>query len=228
MKTLLISYASKGREDYHKGLLRLIDSALLFDLDIRAYSPDMAMDSYKGVPILRDSVTPHSEVPYKFKFELIQKAVNDGYKRIVWLDSSLIIKRDLNDLLNGEGFCFHNLGHPLYKYISDKAQSNLWLSDSDLLETPQIWGGAFGLNFNFDIAHKLLDAIIKQAEIGSFNEGTSNRQGFVAHRHDQAVMSVLFKRYGIKMYDYGFITTASHCFEPYEYGSHAYIHHLSI
>lgn len=228
MKTLLISYASKGREDYHKGLLRLIDSALLFDLDIRVYSPDMVIDEYNGVKILRDSVTPHSEVPYKFKFDLIQKAVNDGYKRIVWLDSSLIIKRDLNDLLNSEGFCFHNLGHPLYKYISDKAQSNLWLSDSDLLETPQIWGGAFGLNFNFDITHKLLDAIIKQAEIGSFNEGTSTREGFVAHRHDQAVMSVLFKRFGIKMCDYGFITTASHCFEPYEYGSHAYIHHLSI
>jgi hypothetical protein len=228
MKTLLISYASKGREDYHKGLLRLIDSALLFDLDIRVYSPDMAIDSYKGVPILRDSVTPHSEVPYKFKFELIRKAVNDGYKRIVWLDSSLIIKKDLNELFIGAGFCFDNLGHPLCKYISDKSQSNLWLSDSDLLEIPQVWGGAFGLNFNYDISYKVLEDIIKQSELGSFNEGTSARHGFVAHRHDQAVMSVLFNRHGIKMYDYGFITTASHCFEPYEYGNHAYIHHLSI
>lgn len=228
MKTLLISYASKGREDYHKGLLRLIDSALLFDLDIRVYSPDMAIDEYKGVKILRDSVTPHSEVPYKFKFDLIQKAVNDGYKRIVWLDSSFIIKRDLNELFCEVGFCFHNLGHPLYKYISDKAQSNLWLSDSDLLDTPQIWGGAFGLNFNNNITHNLLFSILKQADLGSFNEGTSAREGFVAHRHDQSVMSVLFKQFGVKMYDYGYITTASHCFEPYEYGNHAYIHHLSI
>ena len=71
-------------------------------------------------------------------------------------------------------------------------------------------------------------ALIRQSELGSFNEGGSDREGFVAHRHDQAVMSVIFKRYKVKMYDYGYITTASHCFEPFEYGNHSYIYHLSI
>lgn len=228
MKTLLISYASKGRDDYHKGLLRLIDSALLFDLDIRVYSPDLPVDEYKGVKILRDSVTPHSEVPYKFKLDLIDKSIQDGYERIIWLDSSLIIKKDLNELFDGAGFCFHNLGHPLYKYISDIAQSNLLLQNIGLMDTPQVWGGAFGLDFSNPLSHKILLALKRQSDIGSFNDGGSDRDGFIAHRHDQAVMSVIFKRFGLKMWDYGYITTTSHCFEPYEYGNNSYIHHLSI
>lgn len=227
MKTLLISYASKGRDDYHKGLKRLIQSCK--GLEIRAYSNDMDEVERIANGIQTCNVTPHSEVPYKFKLDLIDRAIQDGYERIVWLDSSLQVVKNLDELFNDSaGFCFHNLGHPLYKYISDQAQSNLLLNNVDLMETPQVWGGAFGLDFSNPLAHKILLALKRQADIGSFNEGTSEREGFIAHRHDQAVMSVIFKRFGLKMYDYGYITTASHCFEPYEYGNHSYIHHLSI
>lgn len=231
MKTLLVSYASKGREDYHKGLLRLIDSALLFDLDIRVYSPDMSIDEYNGVKIIKDmpeGFVGHKDIPYRFKFDLIRQAVLDGYTKIIWLDSSLIIKKDLNELFNHScGFCFHNLGHPLYKYISDAAVKNLEVSNSELMNVPQVWGGAFGLDFNRLNTDQLFNEIVRQSELGSFNEGVSTREGFIAHRHDQAVLSMLFDRYSVKMYDYGTITTAQHCFPPYEYGE-GYIHHLSI
>ena len=227
MKTLIISYASKGREDYHKGLKRLIDSCKGYEL--RMYSPDMVEREYNGVEILTPNVTPHSEVPYKFKLDLIQQAVKDGYESIVWLDSSLQVVRNLDELFNNTaGFCFHNLGHPLKNYISDLAVDNLIMSDIELKTTPQIWGGAFGLDFSNPDAHKILRVLIRQSEIGSFNDGSSTREGFIAHRHDQAVMSVIFNRFKVKMYDYGYITTASHCFEPYEFGNHSYIHHLSI
>lgn len=193
------------------------------------YSNDMPEGERREYNIQTFDVTPHSQVPYKFKLELINKAVQDGYTKIVWLDSSLQLVRDVNELFNeSAGFCFHNLGHPLKKYISDVCASNLILSDEELEVTPQIWGGAFGLDFTNPDAHKILRALIRQSELGSFNEGSSDREGFVAHRHDQAVMSVIFKRYKVKMYDYGYITTASHCFDPFEYGNHSYIYHLSI
>ncbi len=229
MKTLIISYASKGREDYHKGLKRLIDSCLLFDYDLRMYSPDMEDRQHNGVDILEPNTTPHNKVPYLFKFELIRMAYNDGYKRIVWLDSSIVVKRDLNELFDGScGWCFHNLGHPLYKWIGDEAVKNMVMDEKELYSTPQTWGGCFGLDFNNFKASTLLSEILHQADMGSFNECHSNREGFVAHRHDQSVLSVLFNRYKVKMYDYGVILTGNHCFNKNEYGDNPHLHHLAI
>lgn len=229
MNILIISYASKGREDYHKGLKRLIDSCIPFGYDLRMYSPDMSEREYNGVPILIPHTTPHSEVPYKFKFDLIQQAYFDGYKRIVWLDSSMVVKRDLNELFDGSGgWCFHNLGHPLYKWIGDEAVKNLVMDEKELYSTPQTWGGCFGLDFNNYGIIDLLSEILYQSNMGSFNECKSYREGFVAHRHDQSVLSVLFNRYKIKMYDYGTILTGSHCYTENEYGNNPYLNHLAI
>ena len=122
---------------------------------------------------------------------------------------------------------FHNLGHLLSKYISDEAVANLncitYLSD-----IKQIWGGAIGFNFEHPITLVIYNKILEQAQIGSFNEGTSTRKDFVAHRHDQAVMSVLFHDHKIHLLHYGKIVTSPHHLPPYEYGEDYYLIHKGI
>ena len=238
MKSILLSYASKGREDYRNGMLSLIDSALLhWKGDMKMYSPDHWLEEYKGVKITKempDDMLPHSEMPYQFKSAMIHDALKSGYERIVWLDTSITINKDLTPLFDDElGItCFHNLGHPLKNYISDdalKLLGNPQLEDvsinngivtvTDLI--PQIWGGALLFNFKNMNTHGLFKDIQYFSTNGSFKDGGSTRKGFVAHRHDQAVMSVLLHN-KCNLQPYGKIALKQHAISG-EYGNDIYL-----
>lgn len=155
MKDVIVSFSTKGRENYNGMLLRLIDSCKEhWKGDLLIYSPDHELSEYKGVTIHKGWPDPvgiksytHAEMPYQFKTALIQKAVELGYERIIWLDSSMQLKKDLTPLFDETGITvFHNLGHPTYKYISDQAAYLLGVFDPDLVGVEQIWGGAFALD----------------------------------------------------------------------------------
>lgn len=240
-KTCIVSLASVGREDYNKGLMRLIKSCkenwkhdTIF-WSFNGWQPPV--DEYEGYPIRNCrgvqypqpktfECSPHSEIPYQFKLACIQIAKEEGYERIIWLDSSMEVVKDIDELFDKTPvIAFDNLGHPLYKWISDKAASNLDANSliNQLHLIPQCWGGAIGFDFTNTISIKLFEELLYQSEIGSFNEGMSSREGFVAHRHDQAVMSVLLYKLGIKLLPYGTIVTGQHAQEPYEYGKDYYI-----
>lgn len=223
-KKIILSYASIGREDYNKGQLRLYESIL------EHWDGDYWLHSKERDGMLKDSKLfkhrEHNDVPYFFKFTMIQTAREQGYTEIYWIDSSIILHKDITALASPI-MGFHNLGHLLSKYISDEAVANLncitYLSD-----IKQIWGGAIGFNFEHPITLVIYNKILEQAQIGSFNEGTSTRKDFVAHRHDQAVMSVLFHDHKIHLLHYGKIVTSPHHLPPYEYGEDYYLIHKGI
>lgn len=223
-KKIILSYASIGREDYNKGQFRLYESIL------EHWDGDYWLHSKERDGMLKDSKLfkhrEHNDVPYFFKLTMIQTAREQGYTEIYWLDSSIILHKDITALASPI-MAFHNLGHLLSKYISDEAVANLncitYLSD-----IKQIWGGAIGFNFEHPITLVIYNKILEQAQIGSFNEGTSTRKDFVAHRHDQAVMSVLFHDHKIHLLHYGKIVTSPHHLPPYEYGEDYYLIHKGI
>ena len=223
-KKIILSYASIGREDYNKGQLRLYESILEhWDGDYWLHSKER--DGTLPDPLLFKH-REHNDVPYFFKFTMIQLAREKGYTEIYWIDSSIILHKDITGLANPI-LAFDNLGHTLSKYISDEAVANLncitYLSD-----IKQIWGGAIAFNFDHPITLVIYKKILEQAELGSFNEGTSTRKEFVAHRHDQSVMSVLFHDHKIHLLPYGNIVTSPHHLPPYEYGQEFYLIHKGI
>lgn len=239
MKDVICSFATKGRESYHTMLLRLIDSCLEhWKGDLLIYSPDHDLSEYRGVTIHKGWPDPvgiksytHQEMPYQFKTALIQKAIELGYERIIWLDSSMQLKKDLTPLLDKSEsgiVTFHNLGHPVYKYLSTESEYILreekYLDyDLPILEMiPQIWGGAFMLAFNRPLADNFFHDLRRYSTNGSFKDGGSKRDGFVAHRHDQAVMSVLLNRYDHDMLPYGQILCPPHD-KTGEYGTDPYL-----
>lgn len=215
MKDVIVSFATKG---FHPQLLRLIDSCKEhWKGDLLIYSPDHDLWIYRDVHIHHSWPDPeglqsfhHKDMPYQFKVALIQKAIELGYERIIWLDSSMQLKKDLTPLLDNSKtgvVTFHNLGHPVHKYISDEAAGLLGLDDEQLHDKPQIWGGAFMLDLTKSYAVNFFNVLRHFSVNGSFKSGLSRRSGFVAHRHDQAVMSVLLQ-FGIQInevrweYDY--------------------------
>lgn len=206
MKDVIVSFASKGRERYDQMLLRLIDSVKEhWKGDMLVYSPDHELSEYKGITIHKGWPKPkgiqsftHSEMPYQFKTALIQEAIEKGYERIIWLDSSMQLKKDLTPLFDSPMTFFHNLGHPTHKYLSENAEMLLrrYYDDNGLTwipiyDIPQVWGGAFSLDLSKTITHIFFEELKEFSVNGSFKDGTSSRSQFVAHRHDQSVMSVL-------------------------------------
>lgn len=233
MKDVIVSFASKGRERYDLQLLRLIDSCLEhWKGDLLIYSPDHELSEYRGVTIHKGWPDPigiksytHAEMPYQFKTALIQKAVELGYERIIWLDSSMQLKKDLTplfDMSEGGITTFHNLGHPVYRYLSDSAMELLGVDDDSLLDKPQIWGGAFMLDLTKSDACNFFNLLRHFSINGSFKNGGSKREGFVAHRHDQSVMSVLLTGFKYAMLSYGQILCPPHD-KTGEYGNDPYL-----
>ena len=225
-KDCLVSFSSKGREDYNKKLLSLLDSAKTFwHGDYLIYSPDHWIDEYKGITIHKGyppNSPTHEEKPYAFKFFAIMHALELGYERIVWLDTSMCLAGDITRLFGPTGIgVFHNLGHHLYKYISDDAMRILNVTEQEVFDMPQIWGGALFFDFTKQNTNAVFLEICQAAEKGAFNEGGSTREGFVAHRHDQAVMSVLvYER--CDMYPYGRIVSKEHA-RSKEFGDGYYL-----
>lgn len=193
-RTCLISLAINGREDYVAKSAGLEQSLKNWPYDVRLY---------RSYP---DYCTPNDVIPYKFKYDLIDQARRDGYNRIVWLDSSIRILQDPTALFGEEGvFAFDNIGHPLWKYISDRARINLDISEGQLKTIPQTWGGAIGFDFTRDKAGEIFAEIMRQSTMGSFETSGSKRVGFISHRHDQAVNSVVLWKNYYKLLPYGTI-----------------------
>lgn len=238
MKDVIVSFATKGREQYHLQLLRLIDSCKQhWKGDLLIYSPDHELNEYKGVTIHKKWPDPvgiksytHQEMPYQFKTALIQKAIELGYERIIWLDSSMQLKKDLTplfDKVTGLTF-FHNLGHPTWKYLSDEA-SDLLINDAhicadeaDLHKIEQIWGGAFAIDITNENAISFFSKLKEFSVNGSFKNGGSKRVGFIAHRHDQSVMSCLLQSFKFNLFHYGQILCPPHDTSG-EYGNDPYL-----
>lgn len=223
----LLSFASAGREDYRFFLLRLLDSAIEhWKGDYLIYSPDHELTEYKGIKINKGYPEPkgiisypHDQMPYQFKTALIQQALEMGYNKVIWLDSRMIINKDLTPLFKNAVTMFENLGHPLKNYISYNAERLLGFPDLDNIV--QVWGGCYTLNFMKSDAWKFWDKLKEHSIDGSFKDGDSKREGFVAHRHDQAVMSVIAKEYAT-MLPYGQIVCPPHD-ETLEYGNDFYL-----
>lgn len=225
MKDLIVSFSSNGRDAYNKSILRLIDSCKQhWQGDLLIYSPDHELWMYRDTPIVHSWPDPefmqsytHAEMPYQFKTSLIQKALELGYKRIIWLDSSMQLTKDITPLLDASKtgiITFHNLGHPTYKYLSDNAEKLLrdrgYFADwTPIEQIPQIWGGAFMLDFNKQNVVDFFEVLKEFSMNGSFSNAGSSRNGFIAHRHDQSVMSVLLNG-KCDMLPYGTIVCPPH------------------
>lgn len=201
MKPLIISLAINGRDNYIEKQKKLIET-----LHLAGDCDTWILNEYpKGV-------TPHEITPYKFKYDLIKQAYDTGYRKIFWLDSTMRLLKNPFELLDQskDGIvAFDNIGHPIYKYITDLAVENL-NCENYLHNIKNTWGGALGFDFEKPNTMQILIDIHIQSEIGSFNNGISVREGFVAARHDQSVNSVIFHDWKINILDYGVIAAKKH------------------
>src|SRR5258706_10982 len=215
----LISYASHGRENYNAAMLKLISSIKEIEWrgDTILYSFDGYADEYMGVKIrlCNSFQTPqpkawqahhHSEIPYQFKPALFQIAKEEEHTKVFWCDSTVRVLKDpllLFEQSDSGVVAFENTGHPLWNWISDDAQKELKISDEELKDIPQIMACVIGFDFTKTKANIIFDEwVIKARDGKSFRDAPSVREGFRAHRHDQAVFSGLLWKHKVKLFPY--------------------------
>lgn len=234
-KKCIVSFASNGREQYCKAQLRLIKSCVKagWDGDYLIRSLDGYVDKYEGVYIKIGSwpenekygVSYNNEsVPYQFKPYIIQEAREAGADVVVWCDSTVTMEKDISPLLEiakEKGVvAFHNLGHDMQGWISDIAAERLKVTDDDLWGMPQIMACVTIFDFTNEKGVEIFDSLVAASNDGvSFQNGYGSRRvGFVAHRHDQAVLSVLLAKNKITLEPYGKLVYEPYDQEPFKYG----------
>jgi hypothetical protein len=237
-KKCIVSWSSVGRENYPAAQLRLIKSCVNagWDGDYIIQSLDGYCDNYMGVPIelgrYPQSVkyplhNNHAEIPYGFKPVLIQEALEKGYEQIIWCDSTVRLAKHPQALLNLASdrgvVAFDNLGHPLKNWISDIALQMLEISEEQLQEIKQIMACVIIFDLSNPVGLKIFtEWVDRSRDSFSFQNGYgSNRPGFVAHRHDQAVLSGILWKNNIELLPYGTLVYPPHD-RTGEYGNDFY------
>lgn len=223
MSKLIISYAKNGREAYEDVILRAKAA-------VEETNPNTKTKFYinklpKGCPT-------HKETPYAFKPFIFKEAFNKGYKQVIWIDSTIVTSRDLQpmfDYMAEHGvLSFHNLGHPLKNWISDVACKVLGITEKELENVEQIMACVVGFDITNEKGKQIFEKWYEAAKNGAaFKDNPSKRKGFIAHRHDQSVLSVLLHQNNVPMLPYGNLIYEPHD-TNFEYGKDFYFINKAI
>lgn len=202
-KQCLISYAKNGREKYEDALDRCkAEASKHFDGDFIFMKDELPRDC-----------DTHKETPYQFKPMIFREAFKRGYTQVIWMDSTIVMLRNpqrMFEVIARRGvLAFHNLGHPLAKWITDVALRNTGI---DLAGNPQqIMACVVGFDISHKVGKSVFDEWLELSMDGeSFLDGHGSHEGFINHRHDQACLSAILHRRKIKLLPYGNLIYEAH------------------
>jgi hypothetical protein len=140
---------------------------------------------------------PHTEYPYAFKPYSIQKAREQGYNNILWLDSAIYLTQDPKKVFkyikeNGV-MLFDNIGFSIGSYTHDECLLHFQMNRDEANNSKMVMACAMGFNFNTEIGTQTFNDYLSYAHTNAFQGSWSN------HRHDQSVISCIAKRKGIEL-----------------------------
>lgn len=223
MNEVLVSVSSTGRENYCKAQLNLIRSAQgnanftrNWYGDYLMRSVDGYVDKYEGVEIKLGKWPQtekygeswsHQNRPYGFKPLAVWEAIEAGYTKILWCDSTIRLMKNPEPLWEKCGqqgiLAWHNLGHQLMDYTPLFMEQ--WLEQNRLLT-----GGKqiMACCIMFDTENPKTLPVIEEWIKGSLEncfhkDDQPQRPEFKGSRHDQALLSHLLFNAGIEVQDYG-------------------------
>jgi len=147
----------------------------------------------------------HTEVPFAFKYYIIKHCFELGYKNVLYIDSSVYPKNNLDgiwNILNTYGYFLVNNYHTVGEYSHDKFLKLANISRDRSFEIKSIQGGYIGLSSLFPKSINFLNKMIEHSKnnisfIGSYdnkNNMCSKNPKVLGHRHDQSVASIVSLR----------------------------------
>lgn len=191
---------------YPKGTARLVKS--LHD------------NGYEGALMTSNQIPEGSEThqknPYAFKVKAIENALNAGYTKVFWMDSSIYSQVNPNhifDIVNEKGYYFVKNGYSIGQETNDFCLNWFGVSRDKAMEMPQIASGFWGLDFERDMSWEIFNKWRDACDKGCFkgdrnhNKKDSEDPRFLWHRQDQSALSLAIAPYNLKLDDMGEIVT---------------------
>ncbi len=206
-KQCVVSFAnSKGK--YIQNLSRLGESLSNFT------NPNFDGDFLGFIGEASCGAQPHEIVPYGFKIHAIQRAIDAGYKQILWLDSSCFAIKNLQpifDKITETGFAFQDAGHWLGEWANDHTLQYFWINRDGAMEMRMIGNaGLLGLNFDNPDARVFFDKWRQSMVAGCFTGAWSNNEHTESQdercrgaRHDMSASSAIVHNMGLFHLAYG-------------------------
>ena len=219
MGKVIVSLSSTGRENYNEAQLGLIRSinrhARHYDTHLR--SVDGYVDVYEQRQILLGEWPKtskwgeswsHQNMPYQFKPFMVAEALELGYRKIIWCDSTIRVHQNpdpLWELAAEHGIvAWNNEGHELHKYIPDHQIAWLGLKDyTEVKQMFQIMACCIVFDFDHPKTMPIFEKWIQGAKENCFHHNESKNPHYVSSRHDQALLSALMNINGIPVQPYG-------------------------
>jgi hypothetical protein len=148
--------------------------------------------------------------PYAFKVHAIAEAIRQGFGTILWVDSSIMPKRDLLplwDFIEQQGYWFpDNHTHTCGEWTADSALGPLGITREEAFEIPQCATNTFGLSMRSLMAQKFFEEFQRLEQGTAFIGPKYNHSGEASadprvrgHRQDQTAASVIIRNLGMKM-----------------------------
>lgn len=213
MNKCVVNLATQGRENYLSGQARLLASLRKYESETQQL---FYTSSYPpGCP-------PHSDVPYAFKYYVMQEAFDRGADLVFWLDASVVILKPLTFLwktIEERGILvFNNPGTPELWFTTKACLDHIGCGYDEAEKICQVSGGIVGYNRHHDTAMIIFNQMKKWAkEATPFRGGPSTGvpgKKFIAHRHDQSCLSFLTHKYGVQRAAYGDLLAYSKDVKP--------------
>lgn len=141
---------------------------------------------------LPDNSKPFLDSLYGFKVHAIKKAIDLGYKRVLWLDPAMILNAGVA-ILKGLEFVAVKDENKLSQYISNAYLSKYFLTREQLKATDYrlVGGSLYFFDFNFERTYKIFLAWYIDESKGYFGsqqqEASEQLQG---HRADESCMAM--------------------------------------
>lgn len=145
-----------------------------------------------------------SKFPYTIKASAFNWAVQNGYKRILWMDCSLWAIKDPNklmEIIDEKGGLFIKSGYNLAQTSGDS--DLLWAGRTRFQaeQLPELWSCIFGVNMETEEGKKFFFHFMEAYSYGVFNTprehgGLSKDPSFLHARQDQTAASWAYYKAG--------------------------------
>lgn len=179
----MMAIINLSTKKYEKGQLRLRGSLEdKTDADILFYSKESEVGARS-----------HRESMYGFKPKAFQQAWIMGYRKIVWLDASIVAIKDLNPIFEAiekDGYFFQDSGWMNSRWTPQHVKDYFGTDEGKMISS-----GVVGLNLENQMAINFLYLWLKAMGAGMFN-GSHD-----VYRHDQSCASLIIQNLGLKITD---------------------------
>ena len=185
MKTI-ISFANNSG-NYMKALLRLEESVSRFDKN--------PFFGFKGEASIGSPL--HLDNPYAFKIYAFKKAITLGFTKILYVDSSVVVVKELDALwkiLDKDGYFIQEAGHFVGRWCNDRTLAYFSLTREEAMAM-RMYGnaGVIALDFEKKIAKDFFNQWETSMLDGQFKGDWSD------HRHDMTCGSIIANKLGMKL-----------------------------